>query len=109
MKNLILKLKLEFFSRKSTHWLDALSDGSAGFTTLAQCMTVCDLKNDGYFKLIVGEIPLILDSKKPPRLRVYKGNQVVSEQGLPGIPSTVISFYIGENEPKMPSKCFKSH
>ena len=67
-------------------------------------MTVCDLKNDGYFKLIVGEIPLILDSKKPPRLRVYKGNQVVSEQGLPGIPSAVISFYIDENDPKMPSK-----
>lgn len=68
-------------------------------------MTVCDLKNDGYQKLIVGEIPLALDSKKPPRLRVYKGNQVVSDQGLPGVPSGVISFYIDEIEPKMPSEC----
>lgn len=67
-------------------------------------MTVCDLTNDGYFKLIVGEIPLSLDSKKPPRLRAYKGSQVVSEQGLPGVPSGVISFYIDEIEPKMPSQ-----
>lgn len=66
-------------------------------------MTVCDLLNDGYFKLVVGEIPLTLDTKKPPRLRVYKGNQVVSEQGLPAVPSSVISFYIDEIEPKMPS------
>lgn len=66
-------------------------------------MTVCDLRNDGYYMMIVGEIPLTLDSKKPPRLRVYKGNQVVSEQGLPGVPSSVVSFYIDEIEPKMPS------
>lgn len=65
-------------------------------------MSVCDLKNDDYFKLIAAEIPFSLDTK--PRLRVYKGTQIVNEQGLPGIPSSVQSLYIDESHPKMPSK-----
>jgi Bardet-Biedl syndrome 1 protein len=64
-------------------------------------MTVCDLKNDNYFKLIAAEIPFDM---RPPRLRVYKGNQVVSDQALPGIPSSVQHLFIDEIEPKMPSK-----
>lgn len=65
-------------------------------------MSVCDLKNDDYYKLIAAEIPFSLVSK--PRLRVYKGTQVVNEQLLPGIPSSVQSLYIDESQPKMPSK-----
>ena len=68
-------------------------------------MSVCDLKNDDYFKLIAAEIPFSLDTK--PRLRVYKGTQIENEQGLPGIPSSVQSLYISENQPKMPSNFFK--
>jgi hypothetical protein len=64
-------------------------------------MSVCDLKNDDYYKLIAAEIPFSLDTK--PRLRVYKGTQIVNEQGLPGIPSSVQSLYIAESQPKMPS------
>jgi hypothetical protein len=67
-------------------------------------MSVCDLKNDDYYKLIAAEIPFSLDTK--PRLRVYKGTQIVNEQGLPGIPSSVQSLYIAENQPKMPSNSF---
>lgn len=65
-------------------------------------MSVCDLKNDNYYKLVAAEIPFSLDTK--PRLRVYKGTQVINEQGLPGIPSAVESLYIDELPPKMPSK-----
>lgn len=90
------------FRASQTRWLDALSDGTAGLKTISSCMNVCDLKNDNYYKLIAAEIPFSLDTK--PRLRVYKGTQVVHEQGLPGIPSSVQSLYIDESHPKMPSK-----
>lgn len=66
-------------------------------------MSVCDLQCNNYYKLIAAEIPLALEDK-PPRLRVYKGNQVVNDQALPGIPSSVQCIYIDEIEPKMPSK-----
>lgn len=90
------------FRASQTRWLDALSDGTAGLKTISSCMNVCDLKNENYYKLIAAEIPFSLDTK--PRLRVYKGTQVVHEQGLPGIPSSVQSLYIDESHPKMPSK-----
>lgn len=64
-------------------------------------MSVCDLRNDNYYKLIVAEIPFSFEKK--PRLRVYKGTQVIHEQGLPGIPSSVESLYIDESHPKMSS------
>ncbi|KAL7021319.1 hypothetical protein ACKWTF_011841 [Chironomus riparius] len=87
--------------KKSSHWLDALSDGTAGLTTISSCLTVCDLRCDSYYKLIAAEVPLSLEPK-PARLRVYKGNQVVNDQALPGFPSSVQSLYIDEIEPKMP-------
>lgn len=89
-------------SEPKTRWLDAISDGTAGLKTIASCMNVCDLKNDNYYKLIASEIPFEVDAR--PRLRVYKGTQVINEQGLPGIPSSVQSLYIDESHPKMPSK-----
>lgn len=69
-------------------------------------MSVCDLRNDNYYKLIAAEIPFDLDAN--PRLRVYKGTQVINEQGLPGIPSAVESLYIDESHPKMPSELMKN-
>ncbi|CAO1334828.1 unnamed protein product [Diamesa hyperborea] len=63
-------------------------------------MTICDLKNDNYYKLIAAEIPYSIDMK--PKLKVYKGSQLISEQGLPGIPSAIEFIYIDECEPKTP-------
>jgi Bardet-Biedl syndrome 1 protein len=64
------------------------------------------LHNENYYKLIAAEIPFFFDNEKSPRLRVYKGSQVISDQGLPGVPSSVQCLYIDESEPKMPSKNF---
>ncbi|CAO1340392.1 unnamed protein product [Diamesa serratosioi] len=63
-------------------------------------MTICDLKNDNYYKLIAAEIPYSIDTK--PKLKVYKGSQLINEQGLPGIPSAIEFVYIDECEPKTP-------
>lgn len=48
--------------------MDAISDGVAGLKTLPGCMTICDLKNDNYYKLIAAEIPYSIDMK--PKLKV---------------------------------------
>lgn len=62
---------------------------------------MCDLKNDNYYKLITAEIPTDIHNEKS-RLKVYKGTTLVNDQGLPNIPSAVVSFYIDEYEPKVP-------
>lgn len=64
-------------------------------------MTVCDLRNDNYYHLIVTEIPSIFDTNS--RLRVYKGCQVVNEQLINGIASSVQSVFIDESSMKIPS------
>lgn len=63
-----------------------------------------DLKNDDYYKLIAAEISLDIVSKS--KLKVYKGTSLISEQGLPGIPSAVESLYSDENDLKTPSMNF---
>ncbi|XP_055384123.1 Bardet-Biedl syndrome 1 protein homolog [Condylostylus longicornis] len=85
---------------KPTKWLNAYSEQQTCLYTLPSLLTLCDLKNDKYSKLIVVDIPK--DFKGRAKLKVYKGTGMVSEQGLPGIPSSVKSFYIDEPEPKIP-------
>ncbi|XP_035784786.1 Bardet-Biedl syndrome 1 protein homolog isoform X2 [Anopheles albimanus] len=82
-------------------WLDAQCDGTAALHTLPSCMTLCDLKNDSYYQLIVVDVPL-LDFDAKPKLKVYKGTNLVSEQHLPGIPCAVESLYISDQEPRIP-------
>ncbi|ETN65941.1 BBS1 [Anopheles darlingi] len=82
-------------------WLDAQCDGTAALHTLPSCMTLCDLKNDSYYQLIVVDVPM-LDFEAKPKLKVYKGTNLVSEQHLPGIPCAVESLYISDQEPRIP-------
>ncbi|XP_055846740.1 Bardet-Biedl syndrome 1 protein homolog isoform X2 [Episyrphus balteatus] len=42
------------------------------------------------------------DDTKVSKLMVFKGTQLASEQGIPGAPSAIESFYIDEPEPKTP-------
>lgn len=58
---------------------------------------------DNYYKLIAAEITAA-DIRAKSKLKVYKGTTLISEQGLPGIPSAVASFYIDNNVPKVPGK-----
>ncbi|GAB0098228.1 Bardet-Biedl syndrome 1 [Sergentomyia squamirostris] len=84
----------------SSKWLDAQAEHQAALQTIPSCLSLCDLKNDNYYKLIAAEIPTDLVSKS--HLKVYKGTTLVCEQGLPGIPIAVESFYTEEHEPKVP-------
>ncbi|XP_055628278.1 Bardet-Biedl syndrome 1 protein homolog isoform X2 [Toxorhynchites rutilus septentrionalis] len=64
-------------------------------------MSLCDLKNDNYYQLVIVDIPLF-DFNTKPKLKVYKGTNLASEQNLPGIPSALESLYINEQEPRIP-------
>ncbi|CAD7083571.1 unnamed protein product [Hermetia illucens] len=64
-------------------------------------MTLCDLKNDDYHKLVLAEIPED-KTKTKSKLKVFKGIGMVSEHSLPGIPTSLVSFYTEEATPKTP-------
>ncbi|EDS36472.1 BBS1 [Culex quinquefasciatus] len=88
-------------TKATEKWLDAQCDGKAALHTLPACMSLCDLKNDNYYQLVIVDVPLF-DFDAKPKLKVYKGTNLTSEQNLPGIPAAVESFYISEQEPRIP-------
>ncbi|XP_053676967.1 Bardet-Biedl syndrome 1 protein homolog [Anopheles nili] len=88
-------------TKPTDKWLDAQCDGTAALHTLPSCMTLCDLKNDNYYQLVVVDVPMS-DFDTKPKLKVYKGTNLISEQHLPGIPSAVESLYINDQEPRIP-------
>lgn len=69
---------------------------------LPSFLSLVDIKNDDYFNLITVEIPQTFDTDEKPKLKVYKGTTLVSEQNLPGIPSNVQTLYVDENQPRIP-------
>lgn len=90
--------------RSSKKWLDAQSEQNAIQQTFPAFISLVDLKNDDYFKLVIVEIPQSIRSDEKPKLKVYKGTTLVSEQNLPGIPSALKSFYVDDSDPKLPGK-----
>ncbi|XP_063701971.1 LOW QUALITY PROTEIN: Bardet-Biedl syndrome 1 protein, partial [Culicoides brevitarsis] len=88
---------------KSTQkrWLDAQMEGTTPLVNvLPSCLALCDLKNDGYFKLIAAEMSNNFEGKA--KLKVFKGITLMSERGLPGFACGVSILYIDEHEPKIP-------
>lgn len=92
--------------RTSKKWLDAQSEQNTIFRTFPAYLTLVDLKNDDYFKLVIVEIPQSIRSDEKPKLKVYKGTTLVNEQTLPGIPSSLKTFYVDDTDPKLPGKYY---
>lgn len=67
-------------------------------------LSLADSRNDDYFRLITVEIPHEFGSDVKPKLKVYKGTALISEQNLPGIPSSVQTLYVDDHEPRIPGK-----
>ncbi|KAJ6640773.1 Bardet-Biedl syndrome 1 protein like [Pseudolycoriella hygida] len=86
--------------RTSKKWLDAQSEHKTTLRALPSCLTLCDLKHDGYHQLVAAEFPMEIQGKS--KLKAYKGTTLISEQSLPGIPTAVESFYVDEHFPKIP-------
>lgn len=53
-----------------TKWLDAEAEQSATLNALPSCLSLCDLRNDNYYKLIAADFPNDFRSKS--KLRVIQ-------------------------------------
>lgn len=90
--------------RTSKKWLDAQSEPNLIQRTYPAFLAFVDLQNDNYVKLVTVEIPKSFSFDQKPKLKVYKGTTLMSEQNLPGIPSSLKSLYIDDNDNKIPGK-----
>lgn len=103
-------IRISSFNRTSKKWLDALSDHQTDLRTLPSCLSLCDLKSDGYYKLIAADVLADVAAasadetsvSQRSKLKVYKGTALVSEQLLPGVAAAVENLYIDENIPRVP-------
>lgn len=88
--------------RTSKKWLDAQSEPNTIHRTFPAYLALVDLKNDDYFKLVTVEIPQSIHSDQKPKLKVYKGTTLISEQNLPGIPSSLKSLFVDDTDYRIP-------
>lgn len=61
-----------------------------------------DVSGDGNYRLVLTDIST--EGESSVRLKVYKGTLLCSDQPLPDISSSLISFYADNFDPKLPGK-----
>ncbi|KAG8146716.1 hypothetical protein E2320_013833 [Naja naja] len=86
--------------RTSSKWLDAYYDPVANLHTFSSCVTLADLHGDGNHKLVVGNFG---STGHEMKLKVYQGTTLLSENTLPDLPTSVVSFLMELHEPRMPA------
>ncbi|KAM3824500.1 BBSome complex member BBS1 isoform 1-T1 [Vipera latastei] len=86
--------------RTSSKWLDAHYDPVANLHTFSSCVTLADLHGDGDQKLVVGNFG---STGHDMKLKVYQGTTLLSENTLPDLPTSVVSFLMEQHEPRMPA------
>ncbi|XP_032090335.1 Bardet-Biedl syndrome 1 protein isoform X2 [Thamnophis elegans] len=86
--------------RTSSKWLDAYYDPVANLHTFTSCVTLADLHGDGDHKLVVGNFGWTGHEMK---LKVYQGTTLLSENTLPDLPTSVVSFLTELHEPRIPA------
>ncbi|XP_029142060.1 Bardet-Biedl syndrome 1 protein [Protobothrops mucrosquamatus] len=86
--------------RTSSKWLDAHYDPVANLHTFSSCVTLADLHGDGDQKLVVGNFG---STGHEMKLKVYQGTTLLSENTLPDLPTSVVSFLMEQHEPCMPA------
>ncbi|XP_068898520.1 Bardet-Biedl syndrome 1 protein [Tenebrio molitor] len=84
-----------------SRWLEAHSDRSAGLVTFARSAVLADVSGDGDFRLVLADVKLQPDKRS--RLKVYKGTLLTSDQVLPDIPSSLISFHTDNLDVRVPA------
>ncbi|GJQ85344.1 hypothetical protein Trydic_g12650 [Trypoxylus dichotomus] len=83
-----------------SRWLEAHFDRSASLTTLPRNLVLADVSGDGEYRLVL--IDLKLGTTERSRLKVYKGTVLITDQTLPDIPSSIVSFYASSYDTKIP-------
>ncbi|XP_044753442.1 Bardet-Biedl syndrome 1 protein homolog [Coccinella septempunctata] len=99
-KVILLKLKMSRSELKISRWLDAHLDTSAGLNTLPRSAILSNVVGDGENRLVITDLRLKKDTKC--RLKVYKGTVVTTDNVLPDVPSSIISFYHDRLNPRTP-------
>ncbi|XP_007431861.1 Bardet-Biedl syndrome 1 protein [Python bivittatus] len=87
-------------TRATSKWLDAHYDPVANLHTFSSCVTLADLHGDGDYKLVVGNFG---STGHEMKLKVYQGTSLLSENTLPDLPTSVVSFLMEQHEPRMPA------
>uniref|UniRef100_A0A670Z2C4 Bardet-Biedl syndrome 1 n=1 Tax=Pseudonaja textilis TaxID=8673 RepID=A0A670Z2C4_PSETE len=85
---------------ETSKWLDAYYDPVANLHTFSSCVTLADLHGDGDHKLVVGNFG---STGHEMKLKVYQGTTLLSENTLPDLPTSVVSFLMELHEPCMPA------
>jgi Bardet-Biedl syndrome 1 protein len=79
---------------KKSPWIHAWSDTVAGVEAYSQMIALCDLKDDGDYKLIVADLK--------GKFKVYMGTNTINSQKLPDKPTAITTFYDGTKKPMIP-------
>ncbi|KAI4461307.1 bardet-biedl syndrome 1 protein [Holotrichia oblita] len=83
-----------------SRWLEAHIDRSASLTTFSKNLVLADVCGDGEYRLVLTDLKL--ENNEKSRLKIYKGTVLTSDQTLPDIPSSIISFYTSNYDSKIP-------
>ncbi|GAB1599863.1 Bardet-Biedl syndrome 1 protein-like [Argonauta hians] len=81
-------------------WLDAYHDPVASLYTFTQCIALSDIKADGDWKLIIGNLGI---DNYVTKLKVFQGTTLIHESTLLDLPNGVVSFYMDTHEPRTPA------
>ncbi|XP_041469808.1 Bardet-Biedl syndrome 1 protein-like [Lytechinus variegatus] len=84
----------------NTKWLDAHNDPVASLYTFSSCMAFSDISGDGEAKLVIADLGTGTFDMK---LKVYKGTTLISENAIIDLPTGVCTFYMDNNEPRVPA------
>ena len=78
-------------------WLSAWSDPVSALHAFSPCVRLADIAGDGEYRLLVA------DYEK--KLKVYRGNSLQSEHGLPEMPSALECYYsdASGSRPQLPN------
>uniref|UniRef100_A0A0L8FQA7 Bardet-Biedl syndrome 1 N-terminal domain-containing protein n=1 Tax=Octopus bimaculoides TaxID=37653 RepID=A0A0L8FQA7_OCTBM len=81
-------------------WLDAHHDPVASLYTFTQCLALSDIKADGDWKLVIGNLGI---DNYVTKLKVFQGTTLIHESTLLDLPNGVVSFYMDTHEPRTPA------
>ncbi|XP_065826341.1 Bardet-Biedl syndrome 1 protein homolog isoform X2 [Oscarella lobularis] len=85
---------------ESSYWLSAYRDPVASLYTFTSCLGLADLQADGDHKLLVADLGT---GSYDMKLKVFKGTSLHMESAIVDLPTGVCTFYMDENEPRVPA------
>ncbi|OTF73335.1 Bardet-Biedl syndrome 1 protein-like protein, partial [Euroglyphus maynei] len=83
-------LKTSSSDTKTEKWLLANHDDQAHISTISANITLADLHHDGDYRLLIGDLGLAQTKTLPPKLKVYHGTFLQSENLLVDLPCGVV-------------------